>query len=76
MFRLELKNRLAVQRGTIYFDLERDEIEFSFFADAKKKKKYICLPGREIRAHQLEASLFTFVFLKIAISERLIAHDC
>lgn len=75
MFRLELKNSLAVQRGTIYFDLERDEIEF-FFADAKKKKKYICLPAREIRAHQLEASLFTFVFLEIAISERLIAHDC
>lgn len=46
MFRLELKNSLAVQRGTIYFDLERDEIEF-FFADAKKKKNtYVYLPER------------------------------
>lgn len=63
------------------FILTLKEMKLNFFADASfflsesKNNKYICLPAREVRAHQLEASLFTFVFLKIAISERLIAHD-
>lgn len=65
MFSLELENSFAVQRGTIYFDLERDEIDFffffllmrPFFLSESKNNKYICLLGREIRAHQLEASL-------------------
>lgn len=34
IFSLELEKSFAVQCGIIYFDLERDEIDFFFFADA------------------------------------------